>query len=329
MKRHLKRLRNFVLLIAVVVLVPYLWSRGLSPSRCIRVRSHVADLEKPSTRPDSLRIASYNIAHGRGLPFDNWNGESKDVRRERLDAIADLIREMDADIVVLNEVDFEASWSHKVNQAEHIAKRAGYPYWVEERNLDFRIVNYTWRFGNAILSRYPVKQAKVVQLPSYENWETSMAGKKRAVFATFDLPTFQSQPIGIVGAHLSHRSEHVRNESAKMLCDLAAHAGMPVFVAGDLNSCPPDFPKSSITPNNENAITTFDASNLFQRQPTTMPTIPEMTFPSDSPAQVIDWVLVPTRFDVINYVVRDAKLSDHRPIYTDVRLKQDASAKMD
>jgi len=318
------RLLRWSLLLAMCsVLVPYVWSRVASRSRCVQIRSRATSTRLPGKSTDdqaSLRIASYNIAHGRGLPFVNWNGESKEIRRQRLDDIAAVLREMDADIVALNEVDFNASWSHKVNQAEYLAKQAGYAYWVEQRNLDFRIANYTWQFGNAILSRCPIKHAEPVQLPSYERWETFMAGKKRAVLAVIELEVDGiSQQIGFASAHLSHRSEEVRNASAKMLCQVVAEKGMPVFVAGDMNSSPVGFPKSTMTGHGENAIQSFDESGLFQRHPMTVPEGAQMTFPADKAQQVIDWILIPKSFNLLQYRVLDSQLSDHRPVFLDVR----------
>jgi hypothetical protein len=77
---------------------------------------------------EAIRIASYNIAHGRGLADSNWHGGNLQQRLKRLDAIGALLRDVDADLVILNEVDFDASWSFGVNQARHLAEIAHYPY---------------------------------------------------------------------------------------------------------------------------------------------------------------------------------------------------------
>ena len=121
-----------MLLVALIVLLPYLTSRLLSRGRRIQIRTCAVQLDEFHARVAGrpLRVACYNIAHGRGVPFDNWNGESKEVRLQRLLDIATQIREIDADIVALNEVDFDSSWSHGENQAEFLARNAGYPYWV-------------------------------------------------------------------------------------------------------------------------------------------------------------------------------------------------------
>jgi endonuclease/exonuclease/phosphatase family metal-dependent hydrolase len=85
-----------------------------------------------------LRIATYNIAHGRGLAESNWDGGSPADHEARLQAIAAELRAWPVDVVVLEEVDFDASWSHRVNQAEVLARAAGFPYWIEQSNYDLR-----------------------------------------------------------------------------------------------------------------------------------------------------------------------------------------------
>lgn len=319
-----KRAGLLALLVATIVLSPYLTSRVLNPGRRVQLRTATSqsggtDRTAETDRP--LRVACYNIAHGRGVPFDNWNGESKAVRLDRLLGIASRLREIDADIVALNEVDFESSWSHKVNQAEVLAKNAGYPYWVEQRNLDFRVGTWTWRFGNAILSRYPIRDAQSIEFPGYSALEPLLAGKKRGVYGTIELDRkrFPSLPqIGFVSAHLSHRSEQLRVDSADMIGKLVSKSTVPVLVAGDFNSSPPGFAKSSSTDSGQNAITTFDDSQLFERRPMTNPAASELTFPSDGPEQVIDWILVPKSLEIVEYKVVNLDLSDHLPVVVDV-----------
>ena len=325
-----KRVRWLVLLVALIVLLPYLTSRLLSRGRRIQIRTCAVQLDEFHARVAGrpLRVACYNIAHGRGVPFDNWNGESKEVRLQRLLDIATQIREIDADIVALNEVDFDSSWSHGENQAEFLARNAGYPYWVEQRNLDFRIGTWKWRFGNAILSRHPVSEAKSIELPDYSVRETLLAGKKRGVagYVNLDKTRFPSLPtIGFMAVHLSHRSEQLRVDSAKMIGEIVSDLDMPVIVAGDFNSSPPGFAKSSTTESGQNAILTFDESQRFQRSPVTTPELSEMTFPSNAPEQVIDWILIPNEMDFLDYQVINVGLSDHLPVTADVTVRTETA----
>lgn len=305
-----------LLLAAAVLLVPFVFSRLASLGRCVSVYSTGGGMEKTQAPDGRIRVACYNIAHGRGLAVSNWDGGSRAERIARLDEIADLLRRIDADVVVLNEVDFDASWSHSVNQAQYLADKAGYPYRAEQRNLDFQILFWTWRFGNAVLSKYPITDARVVDLPGYSSWETVLAGKKRAIRCEISLG---GRSVRVVGAHLSSRSEALRVSSANALADIAAGSTLPTIVAGDLNSTPPGFPESASDPDGNNAMETLDDASCFQRSPLSRPVAAdELTFHCVEPRCVIDWVLIPLDWHFLQYSVELSQLSDHRPVHADI-----------
>jgi len=199
-----RRIRLIAIILLAIVLVPYGFSRVASSWRRLSVHTS-RDLPAGKRDNGTFRIACYNIAHGRGLATSNWRGGTAEERNTRLRQIADLLRHIDADIVVLNEVDFDSSWSSSTNQARYLAKQAGYPYWAEQRNLDFRVLTWKWRFGNAVLSRYPIVQASVVDLPGFSAVETFFAGKKRILNCTIEL---NGDKVRVLAVHLCLRKSH-------------------------------------------------------------------------------------------------------------------------
>ena len=298
-----------------LVFIPYACSRIASPWRCVSLHARANQTPSPNVAPQRLRVFTYNIAHGRGPIDDNWKGGSAQERLTRLNQIGDLLKELNADIVVLNEVDFDSSWSFGVNQAAHLAEHAGYPYWIEQRNLDFRVLWRTWRFGNAVLSRYPIVEAYKVSLPGEVGWETILAGKKRGVLCEVDA---NGTKFRLLAAHLSHRSEPVRVASAQIILKLAEAANTPLLVAGDLNSTPPGFPHSHTDADGKNAMDVFDASGRFARRPESAPQEPGMTYPSIDGQSVIDWILIPESWQFRDYQVKLSELSDHRPVFAEI-----------
>jgi endonuclease/exonuclease/phosphatase family metal-dependent hydrolase len=319
----LRRLRKITFILLALVLVPYAFSRVASSWRCVGVHTH-GDLPASTSEADTLRIACYNIAHGRGLAASNWEGGTAENRAARLDQIADLLRSLDTDVVVLNEVDFDSSWSYSVNQARYLARRAGYPFWVEQRNVDVRLLTWKWRFGNAVLSKYPITEASVIDLPAYSAVESLLAGKKRGVSCTINI---SGQPMRILGVHLSHRSEAVRAQSATVLTQITSSESVPTIVAGDLNSSPTGLPNSQSDPEAGNAMDILDASAQFQRRPAQAPRDrAEMTFPSAQPEVVIDWILIPKNWKFTDYRVEASTLSDHRPVLAELLLQPAQSA---
>jgi endonuclease/exonuclease/phosphatase family metal-dependent hydrolase len=330
-----KTIVRFSAAVVCLLFIPYAYSRLAAGSRRIRIQAipssqyHTNLAGKEDTvEKSTLRVASYNIAHGRGCTDVNFNGETAAQRFERLDAIASLLTEINADVVVLNEVDFDASWSGHVDQASYLAKRAGYHYVAKERNLDFRILGWTWCFGNAVLSKYPITQAQEIDLPGYSTWETILAGKKRGLNCVVGFPS--GGEVRILATHLSPRSEVLRVKSVKQLIAIARESELPTIVAGDLNSQPitnlqPDaFPADSSTA--LNAITELDSSKLFVRS---LPAddAAALTFPADAPRQAIDWVFAPAEAKLVNHRVIASELSDHRPIVADLEFPAQASVK--
>ena len=307
------------LLVCLVVLGPSVYSRLASPWRCVVIYSSEGQGTAASTadRPVvGLRVACFNIAHGRGLATSNLSGGSREQRRARLDDIAALLRSMDADVVVLNEVDFDCSWSYSVNQADYLAEKAGYPYRVEQRNVDVRLLVWTWRYGNAVLSRFPIDDARLVDLPGYSVGEAVLVGKKRGVVCDVAVG---GQTVRVIGVHLSHRSEAVRVRSAEVLANMAAEGQLPTIVAGDLNSTPPGFPGSDVDRTGRNAVAVLDASGQFRRLPEDRPPgADDLTFPADEPRILIDWILIPRQWNFTQYWVRQTELSDHRPVGAEV-----------
>ena len=281
-----------ILSFVAVLVLPYLYSRVGSQWRLTSIylsSDTTAPEQTPSTR---IRIACYHIAHGRGVAESNWDGGTAAERLARLDSIAALLQQNAADVVVLNEVDFDCSWSHSMDQARYIADKAGYSYVAEQRNLDFRVLFWTWTFGNAVLSKYPIANVHVVQLPGYSALQTLFGGKKRAVVCDVAFP---DRTIRVIGAHLSAKTEAVRVSSARMLLDVARGSDLPTILAGDLNSTPSGFPESEIDGHGNNAIQTFDRSGFFQGfQPELPLTSEDLTFHSVHPEMVIDWILIPS-----------------------------------
>jgi endonuclease/exonuclease/phosphatase family metal-dependent hydrolase len=312
-------LRIAALLVATIV-VPFVFSRVASPWGRVSVYT-IADVPSAEAPPQSgrLRVVCFNIAHGRGLAESNWQGGDHAERAARLNEIAELLSQIDSDVVVLNEVDFDSSWSHSVDQARYLAEKAGYRYVAEQRNLDFRVLFWTWRFGNAVLSKYPIENARVVDLPGFSTWETVLAGKKRALRCDV---VVGDQTIGVVATHLSHRKEALRVRSATVLIDHVAASTAPTIVAGDLNSTPPDWPESRTDRAGRNAIKTIDSAGYFRRLPDTLNVENrDLTFRADDPYCVIDWILIPRAWRFVKYRVEASILSDHRPVIADVEFE--------
>ena len=219
---------------------------------------------------------------------------------------------------MLNEVDFGCTWTRGVNQAEFIAREAGFPSRAEGRNLDVHLPFLTFRFGNAVLSRFPIVEARAVDYPARSRFEAAVAGQKRGLLCTLDLG--DRRRVRVLAVHLEHRDEPVRIATAGVIAGLASDGGPPLVAAGDFNSTPAGFPHAAKTADGRTALSALLESDRFATGLQGPPAEGDLTFSSDRPRALIDWILVPAGWKIDRQRAIDSQLSDHRPVVAEVEL---------
>lgn len=315
------RSRNFIrwckwgALLFLVLLSPYGCSRLLSTRNAVSLETVFPPV--PVTNRVGLQIVSYNIAHGRGpVPGgSNWGGDSRE-RSQRLTDIGGLLRELDADIAVLNEVDFDTTWSRNVDQAGVIARAAELPFVARQRNLDVVLPFFRWRFGNAVLSRHPIQSVELVRFDPLSLRENLMAGNHDALLATIELP--DQSKVAVLAVHLEVRSEAIRLLAAERILALHRQLEMPLLVVGDFNSSPSDFPMASPVEGDGTAIDRLAKGHRFGFFPSMTLPLEHPTFPSAGADRTIDWVLYPRGWRLETGGVAQVEFSDHLPVWARV-----------
>ena len=185
------------------------------------------------------------------------------------------------------------------------------------QNRVFKIAHLNWRFGNAILSKFPINSSDSINYPPEKNWENWLVGCKRGLICEIQLN--EEDAIRVAGVHLEHRSEATRLASAKLIRELA-NTGPPLFAAGDFNSTPTGFHHSQKTESDENTMDWVIASNCFRCQRSSEPDDDDFTFSTYEPKSVIDWILIPAgiagqqEFSFTEYQSVATDLSDHRAV---------------
>jgi endonuclease/exonuclease/phosphatase family metal-dependent hydrolase len=328
------------------------WGRLGAPERALRVvRSSTPGLPdstgivpiKADSAGHTLRILTWNIAHGRGTPdyglLRNFRGGGAREREDRLRRIADVIRQQDADLVVLNEADFDATWSGGVSHPAVLAAAAGYPVRVEQANYDVRLPFVKLHFGNALLSRLPVQGARPVELPPHRRVEEWLMGAKSASVVRLATP---SGPVAVVPLHLEARSPRTRRAALPHLREVAAAEAVPVVLAGDFKASPPGWgdpvqrvaigrgspPPERGGPGPAETIVGELLQAGFRSPRAGRDGGPEdWTYPSPAPDRAIDWILVEPPLQVREATVLQGpaldSLSDHRPVLAVVVLPGD------
>ncbi len=101
-----------------------------------------------------LRLITYNIHRAIGLD-----------RRFQPDRIINILRDHDADIVLLQEVDRGAPRSREIDMAAVISEALDYPWHAAGYNVSLSKGQY----GNATLSRYPIVRERNIDLTVANN----------------------------------------------------------------------------------------------------------------------------------------------------------------
>ena len=309
MRRKKRLLLLIVALPLVVVVAVYISSRIRGFASPVSVHRLPGSTAAFSGR---VRIATYNIAHARGgqLGASNSDGGTKEQRVRRLEEIGRLLDHAGAEIVCLNEVDFRASWSYEIDQASIIAHAGNYPFMAKQVNFDLAIPFFGLRFGNVILSRYPIESAWIERLPSNSSLRRLFAGAHDSLMARVTLD--EDHPVLVWAVHLESRSRVARRDGAQLICERLSGRHEPTFVIGDFNSSPGGFPFFE-----HSSPSAFDLL-LGCGQVAAFPSVSALqqvhTFPSEQADRSIDWLLSPADLHPTDGVVIQAGFSDHLPV---------------
>lgn len=216
--------------------------------------SSIAQEDTLTEKGQIIRVLSYNILHG-----------ATTTGQHDLNKVAQVIKEIDPDLVALQEVDFRTNRSNKLDIATKLALKTGMVP-VFAKAVDYNGGEY----GQALLSRWTYAKTQKIALPGQPEKEPRIA-----IEAVIALPS--GDTIQFVGAHLDHVKDNAdRMSQTQELNKLLASNLYPIILAGDLNDVPGSAP---ITKLQSYWGASYNSEN------------PEPTFPSDAPKVKIDYVM--------------------------------------
>lgn len=234
-----------------------------------------------SAAADTLRILAYNIHHAEGMD------EVLDLQR-----IADLINDVNPDLVALQEVDSVVTRTNGVDQASVLGELTGM------QPIFGRFMPYQGgAYGMALLSRLPIHSSENYRLPDGDEPRTALS-------AVVELPE-SGQLLRFIGIHF-YRTEEERLAQAMKLEELIGQEeDLPTLLAGDFNSEP------------GSAVLT----HLAQEWYVVDKGADHLTFSSFDPVKEIDFFMwrPESAFSLIGQELLDEPvMSDHRPLVLDV-----------
>ena len=190
-----------------------------------------------------------------------WNVE----RLRYLDDIGDTLAGIDADVVLLSEIDKGMARSGNGHRIDELAARLGgaYAYGVEflelglggpaERAAHDGGANHAGFHGNGIVSRLPLLRPFMVRLEAEGGWferdrEEPRVGGRMAIGGQVELA---GRPVTLVSVHLENRSDaptRARHMAHLMTMIDRYDAEAPVVIGGDLNSSTFDWAEAHADP---------------------------------------------------------------------------------
>lgn len=234
------------------------------------------------------RVMSYNIQHGRGIDG------IQDLQR-----IRDVIRQSEAELVGLQEVDkHNPDRSHNVDQAQWLANELNM-HCVYAANLDQEPAagqDQRWQYGVAILSKYPVTE-------SHHYFLSSFGDEQRGLLEA--IIEIQGVPVHFYTTHLGLTAEQ-REVQVREIIDIAKKASGPKIIVGDFNAEP-----SSA----EMDLFSTEYSDAFSGKPHVE------TIPSNNPTRRIDYIFASAiQTEFISSNVMNTQASDHLPIVSNIAI---------
>lgn len=156
----------------------------------------------------TLKAVTYNMRHAQGMDG------SVDLRR-----VIDLLKELGADVIALQEVDRYLPRSGMKDQIDEIARQL-------DMSWSFApTIRLGWmEYGNAILSKYPIQHIDHLMLPG-------RAEMRGVLETTID---FYETPVHIYNSHLSLQQDQ-RKEQLQQLMEWIEPSENVAVLMGDFN----------------------------------------------------------------------------------------------
>lgn len=235
----------------------------------------------------ALKVMTYNIHHA--------NPPSKPGLID-LDAVAEVIKKENPDLVGLQEVDRFTKRSGNIDEIKVLAEKTGMQFQF------FKAIDHDGGdYGVAILSKFPIKDAAKVDLPQVVKAEARVLS-----YATIMLPN-KTQLI-FANTHLdATRPDSNRVVQMKSILSALSSKKEAVILVGDLNCEAKAEPIVLLDQQYKRSCTASCAH----------------TIPQDFPKKTIDYIaLKNANWNVSGYyVIPETYASDHRPVVSVYQVK--------
>ncbi len=283
--------------------------------------------------PSVIKVLTWNIGflYGEGSEGPGYEFRDELFYKTKLDQMVAQLKEWQADVILLQEIDFDSFRSHNIDQAKYLAKHANYPYVAEAVSWDAQYIPFPYwpvsrhfggmKSGGAILSKYPILDQKVTLLekPMSQPWWYNLFYLHR-YYQQVSIQ-FGEKVFKFVNLHLEAFDKKNREDQVRDLIELIKAQKIDV-VTGDFNMVPTSATKKSKFFNDDEYEN--DASFDLMAKSGLMEVVPEdiymkdealyFTFPASKPDRRLDYIFFESHLKMMKAEVLPSALSDHLPL---------------
>lgn len=256
----------------------------------------------PKKGKDGLRLFTLNLAHGRSSTAHQAFLRKSRVERH-LRAVADSVRQLEVDILALQEADGPSAWSGNFDHVAALAEHAGLEDFFHGDHNPFGFGRFNVTSGTALLARLPLTERR--SHPFKSNWRDT----KGFVLATVEVPEWGGMAIDIVSLHLDFLRPKIRRRQIGGLAEALDGRRRPRVLLGDLNCNWQMEPQSMRLLSEELGLRAYAPHTLAP------------TYPSVRPRFRLDWILISRELEYVGYQRLDTRLSDHLGVIADLCLR--------
>lgn len=246
-----------------------------------------------------IKVGTYNICHCADFNEPIQDDGRSFVSPERT---AKFLRNLNLDIVGLNEVFCSGPGEQYSKQTDKIARFLNYSYYAFAMGAKTDWGESIDAIGNSVISKYPIKSIETEPVlspalnerkPEENDWYENRVILK----CVFDVC---GKEVVFISTHFGlNKSERLR--MVKSLVEIIDNETRPIVLMGDFNTSPDSL---DLIPIYERLVNVAEIKGKKY----------EKTFESSNPTVTLDYIFVSKEINILDFNVVDKVLSDHLPI---------------